>query len=168
MNTALQIYVILILVGLFLIGAEIFLPGGVIGVFGGFALLTAVVVGFSAFGPNGGVLSALAIIVLLGICLVLWVKYFPRTGMGRRLTLARDGKLFKAPPEELKALLGKEGQAVTDLRPSGVARIDGHRVDVITDGLWIGNGRPLQVIEVEGTRVVVREVSQPPPAEGGT
>ena len=90
-----ELFAILIIAGLFLIGAEIFLPGGIIGFIGGMCLLGAVVVGFVAFGVQGGILASLFIIFLAGVCLVIWIKYFPKTRMGRSLTLSDDGKAFQ-------------------------------------------------------------------------
>ncbi len=47
-----EIYAILLIAGLMLVGAEIFMPGGILGTFGGMALLAAVAVGYHAFGAN--------------------------------------------------------------------------------------------------------------------
>ena len=165
MSASLQLYIILLVGGLFLVGAEIFLPGGVIGVMGALALLAAVGVGFVAFGRQGGLLSTLAIVVLAGICIVIWVKYFPKTHMGKSLTLEQDGSTFKSGPADVKSLLGKDGVAVSILRPSGIAKFDGRRVDVIADGSWIESGRPIRVTGVEGFRVMVRETAPAPDAK---
>jgi membrane-bound serine protease (ClpP class) len=159
MSAPVQLYVILLIVGLFLIGAEIFLPGGVIGVLGVTALGGAVLVGFQAFGAQGGLLSALVIVVLAGICIVIWIKYFPKTSIGQRMTLAKDGKTFKAVSPDLTELVGKEGLALSILRPSGIARIDNRRVDVVADGSWIEQGKRVKVARVEGARILVREIA---------
>lgn len=53
-------------------------------------------------------------------------------------------------------LVGHEGVALSDLRPAGVARIDGHRLDVITEGEWLAAGDAVLVIADEGYRRVVR------------
>lgn len=153
-----ELFVILIIAGLFLIGAEIFLPGGIVGFIGGMCLLAAVVVGFSTFGIQGGLLAAFFIIVLAGICLVLWIKYFPKTRMGRRLILSDDGKLFKSALPEDKDLLNKEGIALSVLRPAGIAKFDGKRVDVVADGSWIDCGKFIKVTHVEGVRILVKEI----------
>ena len=158
MGTSLQVYVILLLIGLFLLGAEIYLPGGVIGVIGVLALIGAVVAGFFAFGTQGGFFSAVAIIVLSGICIVLWIKYFPRTAMGKRLTLSKDGKPFRSSPEEFQNLVDKEGVSQSPLRPSGIALVDGRRIDVVAEGDWISAGARIRVVAVEGNRVIVRPV----------
>lgn len=52
-------------------------------------------------------------------------------------------------------LLGREGVAVTPLRPAGKARFDDQIVAVISDGSPVSSGEPLRVIEVHGNRVVV-------------
>jgi membrane-bound serine protease (ClpP class) len=53
-------------------------------------------------------------------------------------------------------LLNGIGTAVTQLRPSGVATINGQRVDVVTEGGLIERGTPVKVVAVEGSRIVVR------------
>ena len=53
-------------------------------------------------------------------------------------------------------LAGAAGVAITDLRPSGVAEIDGHRVDVVSGGEFIPAGAPIAVIADERYRRVVR------------
>lgn len=161
MNTPLQFYIITVVVGLFLIGAEIFLPGGVIGAMGGLSLAVAMVLGFVAFGPQGGFLSAVLLIIVGGVFILGVIKYFPRTRMGRHLTLETDGKAFKAATPGLKNFEGKEGVALSILRPSGIAQIDGQRVDVVADGSHIDSGKPVLVVRVEGSRVLVREIPKP-------
>ena len=53
-------------------------------------------------------------------------------------------------------ILGAFGQTVTDLRPSGKAIIVDELVDVIAEGEWISADTSIKVIEVHGTRVVVK------------
>ena len=55
-------------------------------------------------------------------------------------------------------LLGAVGTAVTVLRPAGTVRFGDQYVDVVTEGGYIPAGARVQVIEVEGTRIVVKEV----------
>ncbi len=65
---------------------------------------------------------------------------------------------FQAMPPELKTLVGKSGTAITPLRPTGVALIDGHRVDIVTRGEFVETETEVEVILVEGNRVVVRSL----------
>jgi len=55
-------------------------------------------------------------------------------------------------------LLGKEGLATSDLRPAGLATINNQRVDVVTEGGYIPNGSKIKVIDVSGTRIVVKKI----------
>ncbi len=50
---------------------------------------------------------------------------------------------------------GAKGRAITELRPTGRAEIDGQIIDVITQGEWIEPDSPIQVLEVQGNRIVV-------------
>jgi membrane-bound serine protease (ClpP class) len=63
---------------------------------------------------------------------------------------------FQAAPQELAALAGQSGQSLSPLRPAGVALIDGQRVDVVTNGGFIESETEVEVVAVEGSRVVVR------------
>lgn len=56
-------------------------------------------------------------------------------------------------------LLGEQGTSITILRPSGKAQFGERLIDVISDGPYIEAGKSLQVIEVNGNRVVVREIA---------
>jgi membrane-bound serine protease (ClpP class) len=56
------------------------------------------------------------------------------------------------------SLMGETGNTVSILRPSGKAQFGDRMVDVVSEGPFIDPGRPIQVIEVNGNRVVVREV----------
>jgi membrane-bound serine protease (ClpP class) len=59
-----------------------------------------------------------------------------------------------------QSLIGATGKAISDLRPSGVAEIDGQRVDVISAGDYIPAGAAISVIADEQYRRVVRRVEQ--------
>jgi membrane-bound serine protease (ClpP class) len=89
-------------------------------------------------------------------------RYLPRLPMGRRLILesalpAQGG--FAAPPEADRAWPGQRGIAATTLRPAGIARIAGARVDVVTDGEYVEAGEPIEVLRVDGNRIVVRRAA---------
>jgi len=158
MDTSVQIFVILMVAGLMLIGAEIFVPGGILGSIGGAALILAIISAFSAFGPVIGGYITLGIVVLLAIVITLWIKLFPKSGIGKQMTVSRDLASSKGTEDGLEELTGKEGEAISELRPAGFASIDGKRVDVVTQGESISKGERVRVVDVEANRVVVRRV----------
>jgi len=147
----------LIVVGAVMIFLELFLPGLILGLLGISLVVIGVGLGISRFPEYalwliiGGIGSVTGVIIL-----GLWG--LSRSGFFRRhLTLstaqhAQDGWV-SAPSDE--SLLGAEGMTLTPLRPAGAALIRGKRVDVVTDGVYIGEGQRVRVREVHGSRIVV-------------
>lgn len=96
------------------------------------------------------------------LLLALALKYLGRRGLWNRLVLGvRQDKEtgYIAPRQDLEKLMGQTGRTLTPLRPAGAAEIAGQRVDVVTEGDFIPVNVPVQVMLVEGTRVVVRQVT---------
>lgn len=54
------------------------------------------------------------------------------------------------------SMLGRRGTAASDLRPGGIAHIDGQRVDVVTEGDYIRAGEPIEIVIDERYRRVVK------------
>lgn len=151
----------LFLLGLGLLATEVFLPGfGIFGL-GGLAALLGGVYLFTGGGPNAITAMATAVIITLaGTILVL--RFAARRGLLLRLTLpARQGKEEGfSSHEESSDLTGQTGVAVTPFRPAGILEVGGRRVDAISEGGFVSPGAPLQVLRVEGGRIIVREVNQ--------
>ncbi len=59
---------------------------------------------------------------------------------------------------DLHELVGAQGVTATPLMPAGKARFGDSVIDVIADGDMIDPGKTVEVVEVRGNRVVVREV----------
>ena len=62
--------------------------------------------------------------------------------------------------EDQISLVGSRGTALSDLRPGGIATIQGRRVDVVTEGDYIAAGETVEVILDERYRRVVRRVGE--------
>ena len=150
-----QAVIVLCVVGFLLLGAEVFVPGLILGSLGAMCLMVAIGLGYYQYGWIIGSLM-LAGVGLLGIVgFFTWLSLFPRTSAGRRLINSTSGS-----NDFLKArhpLLGKSGAAFSALRPAGIAMIEGRKVDVIAEGSFIERGTDIDVILVEGPRVVVRK-----------
>ena len=54
--------------------------------------------------------------------------------------------------------LGAIAVCSTDLRPAGTVTVEGEPVDVVTEGDFVKKGDIVKVINVEGSRVVVRRI----------
>ena len=69
-----------------------------------------------------------------------------------------DRKIGYESAERRQDLLGHEGTAITDLRPSGTALFGHERIDVVSESEWIAEGTQVRVVSAEGYRHVVRPV----------
>jgi len=149
--------IVLLAVGYLLLLLEVFVPGGILGVLGGVAILYGC---YLAFGLS----TAWGVTAIVGSVVValVGVRLFLRSRMGKGLVLEeRESEGWKAPDERLAELVGREGRTLTPLRPAGMAEIDDRRIDVVTDSEFIGVGVTVRVSGVEGSRVVVEQVETP-------
>jgi len=157
--------IILLALGLILLLIEIFiLPGfgaagipGIVFILGGIAWIILQTGNWQL----GLIVFGVVIIIIIPLS-VLAFWYVPRTKVGRTMildTTERSEEGFQAPSKELEKLIGKSGTALTPLRPAGAAMIQGIRIDVVTQGDFIQKDSEIEVVGVEGNRVVVRDLS---------
>ena len=153
-------FITLVAAGFLLTLAEVFLPGGVAGVLGGLMLLAAMGVGLATFPGPWGFVAVLAIMVFGGIAFLLWVQFFPRSRVGRRITLQTDSTAVKTVAAS-RDLMGATGETVTALRPAGVAIIGNQRYDVLAEGgTWIPAGAQVKITAIRDGRLVVSEATE--------
>lgn len=148
---------ILFVFGIALMLVEAFMPGfGIFGVGGLVSTLASIVL--AAVSVQTGMIMLLIALVLAAVFSVFAFRYFTKRGALRHIILADEetANLGYVAPRDQRELAGKEGIAITALRPSGAATIDGKRVDVVSEGSYIPAGEPLVVTGVEGVRVIVR------------
>lgn len=159
--------IILLALGFVAIAVEVFLlPGfGVAGILGAVLIGAAVVLAMlGTFPTSGDVVQALAVLgasvfITLAIAFA-WFRHLPNSRRFKGLihqesALSAEGYVSALPRGEL---VGKQGVAVTDLRPAGVATVDGERIDVVTEGEYIHASSPIEVMRAEGYRHVVRSI----------
>jgi membrane-bound serine protease (ClpP class) len=166
--------VLLFVLGLILIGLEIFvLPGfGVTGISGIILLIASLALVTLEKMPetSGDWLDLGARLSTFGVSLVAAIAgafmlawYLPHIPYANRLVLLppSEDKADAAHIEESSAraaLLGAIGVAETTLRPAGKARIGDEFLDVVAEGDYVNPGTRVQVIEIEGNRIVVKAV----------
>ena len=103
------------------------------------------------------VTSLVAIVVLLGMA-----RYMPVVARGPLSHLVLRDRLetsegYGSHEDVDESLLGLSGPALTALRPSGKARIDGRRLNVETQGDFIDIGEEVRVLRQEPGRIVVEK-----------
>ena len=141
-----------------MIGIEIFVPGGILGIFGAIALIGAAVMGFYIFPLWLSWLSVFIILGLAGLAVFVWMKYLPQSPIGRALSLSQE--IDKKDQDDSLWKPGMTGTALSELRPAGKAMIDGQRADVIADtGTWIQHDAKIEIVRVAGNRIYVKEAN---------
>lgn len=148
--------------GIALVVAEVFIPSlGLLGMLAALSLVGSIGMAFYE-DPNTGMIMLALTAILVPIIMTFGIKLFPKTPMGRKMTARGysfdDGQGVDRRDAELE---GKHGTVESTLRPSGMARIDGRRVDVVSRGESIDKGEPVVVVEVSGNRVIVARPTQP-------
>jgi membrane-bound serine protease (ClpP class) len=97
---------------------------------------------------------------------VLGLKYWPKTAMGKRILLTAPDSNAVLPDEPerdfLRSLVGRTGRAKSKLLLSGVVTIDGRTLSAESEGMPVEEGQPVRVIQVRGTCLVVRPVNEEP------
>ena len=159
-STGLSIFVLLLFIGgMSLIGLEMFIPGGIVGTVGIITVIYAIIyINKSTYH--------IAFILVISSILATIQFYVNRNVFHKRLTLlnrlvlndsisTEDG--YVASESRLE-LIGKKLQAYTDLRPAGVAVLGNEKLDVVTDGDFIEKGNEIEIIRVEGMRIVVKKI----------
>jgi membrane-bound ClpP family serine protease len=166
--------ILLFLLGLILLGIEIFIiPGfGVCGISGIILVIGSLaLVAHGHWPQNGGDWLQLSKNVgPLGLCLmgsvvlaVMLARYLPSIPFANRLMLkpqteAEGIEALEPAPSAHAALLGAIGVAATPLRPAGKVQFGDQFVDVVAEGSYVAPGTRVQVIEIEGNRIVVKQV----------
>jgi len=107
------------------------------------------------------VITRMSVSMILAIVFSFVVmRSMPRFAAFRRLILDDEVKASSgytaSSRDDDEDLLGKEGVTMSFLRPSGIAMIEGRRINVIANGEFIEAQRPIKIVEARGSRVVVR------------
>jgi len=150
--------ILLFALGIVLLVAELFVAGfGVLGAAGLASIAGSVFLASPT--PAAAVRSLVVALASLVLGAIVLFKFGYRLPFYRQLSLAEEQRPDQGylAPADLKALVGQEGITLSPLRPAGTARIGAERVDVVSQGGFIPSGRPVQVVGVQGSRVVVEE-----------
>ena len=157
--------VILLGVGLLALAVEVFiLPGfGAAGLLGALAVAAAVVLAMVGGSPSTADVTQALIVLGASLAITVavayaWIRHLPNSGRFAGLILRggsqqSEGYIAAAPRHDL---VGQDGIAMTDLRPAGTAQIGQERVDVVTEGEYVPQGRTVRVVRSEGYRHIVR------------
>ncbi|MEB6290009.1 serine protease [Staphylococcus xylosus] len=150
--------VILFGIGVIFVIIELFVVGAVIGIIG----MALIVFSIITLGDNLVYMIANVVVALI-LSIIEWVilvKIFKRKIPFLDKVVLKDSTNAEAgytSHEDRSHLVGQTATTSTDLRPAGIITYNNERIDAVSDGSFILRNKQVTILEVEGTRVVVRE-----------
>lgn len=150
---------VLLTLGLLFLLAEIFIPGfGIAGIAGIVLFIVGIILTANTFIE--ALVMFLILLLILAVVIILVVRSASKGKLSKTLilndSLSRE-KGFSGV-EDMKVFEGKEGVAISMLRPAGIGSFDGVRLDVVAEGSFIEEGTKIKISEVEGRRIVVQKI----------
>lgn len=159
--------ILLLLLGMSLAVLEVFFPsGGILAFLTVCSLVAAMFLGFKS-GIGMGLLISAGTVIGLPVIVILALKYWPQTPIGRRMILLNPAMGGPANEEEDERveLIGKIGKTKTPMLLAGAIIIEGEVINAVSEGPAIEANQLVIVTEVSGNRVKVRQYNS---EEGGT
>jgi membrane-bound serine protease (ClpP class) len=147
------VIIAVLVLGLVLLFVEVaIVPGfGVTGALGLLALAAGAMAAWTELGPLWGGVTGGVSVVAAGAMLY----WLPKSRLGRKMVLEHS-QAEAISQKDRSDLVGRRGITVTPLRPIGRVRFGSDEVDVMTEGEYVDSNQEVEVMSVEGTRVVVR------------
>ena len=150
------------LIGIGLMVLEAFMPGfGLPGISGIILEVVAVALTWMNHGPVAALGMTLIILSILAIAISMSLRSAANGKLSRSKLVLNDTESNEAgyrSTEDLEVFLGKEGVTTTVLRPTGMAEFDGVRLNMVSEGEFIQSGTQVQIVRVEGSRILVRTI----------
>lgn len=164
--------ILLFVAGGVLIAIEVFVvPGiGLLGFLGGAGVLAGLYVSLIGDLPTRADFTRGTGIISTSLLVVLVMAWFLLRRLPTSRRLGRSGIFLSqettratgyASAARRAELVGMEGVALTDLRPSGTGLFGDERIDVVSDSEWIEGGSAIRIMASEGYRHVVRRAKVP-------
>ena len=149
--------VILFLAGICLIVAEMFDPGvGFFGITGIICFIACIIV--TAGSVMQGVILTAFTLVILAILFFVFLALMSKGRLPGRLVLreSTSAELGFSGTDDMRHLMGRTGVVVSICRPVGNVDFDGMKLEVVSRGEYIEKGTQVEIIEIEGNRIVVK------------
>ena len=154
MDSAVYLPLILQTAGILVIFAEILIPSG--------GLLSMVASGFIfyslylvfAISTNTGIFVLIADLIIVPAAVFMGFRLLAISPVTLKTKLSDESGVNAQKPG-LEDLVGREGVTLSTLRPSGIAILEGKRVDVVSRGEYLEKSSEIIVLSVTGNQVIV-------------
>lgn len=147
--------------GLVLMIIEIYIPGfGVWGIGG----ITCFIVGIIVTADTliEALILMMILLAIVGIIFSILLHSISKGKLPKNMVLSTSMKKEEGyiGTNDMKYFLNRRGKCLTILRPAGTVDFDGVKLDVISEGEFIPKGTMVEVIKVEGRKIVVRRIEE--------
>lgn len=149
-------------IGIILLVVESCIPGfGIAGLSGSILSIIALVLTWVNHGVVPAIILLLTLLVIFGISVSLSLRSIAKGRLNNSRLVLKDTESAEdsyRSAVSLEAFCGRKGVSRSVLRPAGIAEFDGVRLDVVSEGEFIPSGETVQIIKVEGSKLLVRRV----------
>ena len=150
------------LVGIGLLVLEAFMPGfGLPGISGIVMEIVAIALTWVNHGPVAALGLTIIVLSLIAIAISMSLRSATTGRLSRSKIILKERENNEAgyrSAEDMQVFLGKEGETTTVCRPTGMAEFDGVKLNVVSDGEFLPAGTRVRIVQVEGSRIVVRVI----------
>lgn len=153
-----NVVLLLFMIGIVLLVFEVVVPGAVLGVLGGLAMLVGCVLSFTMFGPGWGMGASLAAIGLLGLTLYVELVLLPRSRLGRQMLVQSAVDATSQAPLAGADVIGRDCVALTPLGPSGYVELAGRRYEAFCRSGHAETGAALRIVGLDNFRLIVTKL----------
>lgn len=147
---------ILLILGLFLVLLEFYIPGAIMGILGALLILTSIII-FGMADHSGLEIVFFVLGVCVGLVFVvrfaIWRIYSKRKE--NTIYLEKDQEGYFASSYD-QSVIGKEGKVLADLKLSGHIIIDGKEYQALSEAGYIPKGKEIIVIGGRGAYLIVK------------
>jgi membrane-bound ClpP family serine protease len=152
MNAIILLFV-LALVFLFF---EVFTPGPVFGLLGGLTLMGGVAVATVKFGGGGGLVAGITALAAVGATLYAELVWLPKTRFAQKFSnRSTSGAPIRQQEVVAAAVLGRTGEALTTLAPSGYVLVERRRYEAFCQSGHAERGAQVRVTGLDNFRLIV-------------
>lgn len=164
-NFMLILGIALLGLGVILFILEQILPAsGLLGICAAVSFVTGTVFMFQ-IDTRLGLATAIIVVALIPVMLIIGLNYWPQSPMVHFLMLrgkepgmyAQQGVAGADAAADRAHLVGLQGESLTDLKPGGFCKIEGKRIECLSEAGFIPAGTPIRVTSVDGMQTKVRE-----------
>jgi len=161
---------VLLLIGFVLLGVELLLPtGGIVGVMCAISFLSSAYFAHRAWAETNPLYWRIYVVTFLALIPITMSGIYyllTKTAFGNRILLAAPSTEEVTPYQEqhhhLETLIGQHGTAISPLKPGGLVLINGERLHAVGHGFIIESGESVEIVEIQGTRIIVKPVTTTP------